>query len=145
MFEGKGELLSGLTRVRSFADALWRFYGRPEFLAYVQVMLNLSHDPTTEAPTREALAKMQARLEEHLPGLLDRVLGDHPAARNDGARHLGRLVFTLLRALAIAQQIAVASSPDAAASPFMAGEREMLIEAIVNHADAAARPRRGRR
>ena len=39
-------------RVESFVDTLWAYYRRPEFLAYMQVLLNLSHDPTTADSTR---------------------------------------------------------------------------------------------
>ena len=42
-------------RLESFVDALWAYYRRPEFLAYMQVVLNLSHDPTTADSTRAAL------------------------------------------------------------------------------------------
>ena len=42
-------------RLTGFVDALWSYYRRPEFLAYLQVVLNLSHDPTAADSTRAAL------------------------------------------------------------------------------------------
>ena len=38
-------------RVESLADIIWGYYRRPEFLAYMQLMLNLSHDPTAKDRT----------------------------------------------------------------------------------------------
>ena len=52
-------LLRGLG---SFVDALWAYYRRPEFLAYMQVMLNLSHDPTTADSTQAALKSVGVRV-----------------------------------------------------------------------------------
>src|SRR3954451_18710554 len=39
-------------RLDSLADVIWSYYRRPEFLAYIQILLNLTHDPTTADDTR---------------------------------------------------------------------------------------------
>src|SRR6476619_1854498 len=63
-------------RLASFVDALWSYYRRPEFLAYMQVVLNLSHDPTTAEPTRLALKSSHAQVGEWLPAMGRAVPGD---------------------------------------------------------------------
>ena len=66
-------------RLASFVDALWAYYRRPEFLAYMQVVLNLSHDPTTADSTRLALKSSHDQVGERLPAMGRAVLGDGPS------------------------------------------------------------------
>ena len=69
------------TRLESFVDALWAYYRRPEFLAYMQVMLNLSHDPTTADSTRAALKSVARHVNERVPALARAVVGDRAVRR----------------------------------------------------------------
>ena len=78
-------------RLGSFVDALWAYYRRPEFLAYLQVMLNLSHDPTTADSTQAALKSVGVRVNERVPALVRAVVGDGPGDA-DIAR-IGRFVY----------------------------------------------------
>src|SRR5688500_9445855 len=63
-------------RIEELSAFVWRYYARPEFLAYMQVMLNLSHDPTTEAQTRGAMEENQLHVSQSLPKLCRDVIGD---------------------------------------------------------------------
>lgn len=97
--------ISGTTlgeRIGQLADLVWRYYARPEFLAYIQVMLNLSHDPTTEAQTRGAMADNQIHVGHSLPKLLRDVIGDAVSDDQEASR-LGTYIFGALRGMAIDQ------------------------------------------
>src|SRR5689334_3899781 len=57
-------------RLSAPADVIWSYYGQAQFLAYIQVMLNLSHDPSTEEQTRQAIRENQLHVSHHLPRVL---------------------------------------------------------------------------
>ncbi len=112
--QGVGELdrclveaeISGDTleaRLTSFVGALWAYYRRPEFLAYMQVMLNLSHDPTTADSTQAALKSVGVRVNERVPALVRAIVGDGPSDA-DVAR-TGRFLYNAVRGLALDQQL----------------------------------------
>jgi AcrR family transcriptional regulator len=90
-------------RIRSLVDVLWSYYRRPEFLAYMQVMLNLSHDPTTEQQTRDALRSLQPRASVCIPRLVRDVM-DGTASEARVADGTGFL-FNVIRGLALDQQL----------------------------------------
>ena len=91
-------------RVEALADLVWSFYRQPEFLAYVQVLLNLGQDPRTADRTLQTLASLNARMASHLPRLRRQVLdGDVP-----GGADQFRFVFETLRGVAVNQQILLA-------------------------------------
>jgi TetR/AcrR family transcriptional regulator, regulator of cefoperazone and chloramphenicol sensitivity len=90
-------------RLGSFVDALWAYYRRPEFLAYMQVMLNLSHDPTTADSTQAALKSVGARVNERVPALVRAVVGaELPDAEID---RIGRFFYNVVRGLALDQEL----------------------------------------
>jgi AcrR family transcriptional regulator len=90
-------------RLGSFVDALWGYYRRPEFLAYMQVMLNLSHDPTTAASTQAALKSVSARVNERVPALVRAVLGTDVPDRV--VERIGRFLYNVVRGLALDQEL----------------------------------------
>ena len=53
-----GETLTG--RIQSYGDILMRYYADPQYLAFLQVLLNLRHDPRTSAQTLETMTKITA-------------------------------------------------------------------------------------
>ena len=91
-------------RLESFVDALWAYYRRPEFLAYMQVMLNLSHDPTTADSTQAAL-KSVARLgsTSAVPALVRAVVGT--ACPDREVERIGRFLYNVVRGLALDQEL----------------------------------------
>lgn len=90
-------------RVEALAALVWSFYRRPEFLAYVQVLLNLGQDPRTADRTLETLSSLNARMAAHLPRLRAQVVGSGP-----GTADRFRFVFETLRGVAVNQQILLA-------------------------------------
>jgi AcrR family transcriptional regulator len=90
-------------RVGSFVDALWAYYRRPEFLAYMQVILNLSHDPTTAESTQAALKSVSARVNERVPALARAVVGSDVS--DVEVERIGRFFYNLVRGLALDQEL----------------------------------------
>jgi AcrR family transcriptional regulator len=49
----------------SYFDYLMEFYGRPEYLAHMEISLNLARDPDTSAETMEGFRRIGRELTEH--------------------------------------------------------------------------------
>jgi AcrR family transcriptional regulator len=87
-------------RLESLADVIWSYYRRPEFLAYIQILLNLTHDPTTADETRETLATLNDSTFGLWQSLVNQALPE--ANRTPEA---ARALFDVLRGLAIGQEL----------------------------------------
>lgn len=57
----------------SYFDYLMEFYGRPEYLAHLEINLNLARDPDTSAQTRKGFRRLVRELTKHRvePPLVD--------------------------------------------------------------------------
>lgn len=129
------------TRLESFVDVLWSYYRRPEFLAYTQVMLNLSHDPTTAESTREALDSVQQRIAVRLPALVRAVLGDDVSEAE--VDETGRFLYNVIRGLALDQELleAMPISPGSTSAAFDA-QRARLVRALARSVQLEGAERR---
>ena len=86
-------------RLASLVDVVWAHYSRPEFLANVQVLLNLSRDPRTSAKTVEALGELERNMAGSWQRLVDQV---------DPSPHepeLGVALFDIIRGVAIGEAL----------------------------------------
>src|SRR5215468_9469597 len=45
-------------RVECYLNILMRYYGSPDYLAFIQVLISLSHDPRTSEQTRQHLERV---------------------------------------------------------------------------------------
>ena len=126
-------------RLSSLADVVWSYYGRPQFLAYIQVMLNLSHDPNTEEQTRQAIRDNQLHVSERLPRMLQEALGEDVPADHPRAGALRNFVFSALRGMAIDQAHLAALPRDTQISPRQHRyERDLLVQALALQVAATA-------
>lgn len=87
-------------RVEQLMDILTSHYGQPEFLAYLQVLLNMDHDPRTSVEVRKTMREVAGRSQDHVRRLLREALG--PA---NSTPDLAITVFLVLRGFAISQQL----------------------------------------
>jgi len=115
-------------RLESFVDALWSYYRRPEFLAYMQVVLNLSHDPTTAESTRLALKTSQDRVGARLPALGRGVLGDGPSDAE--VEETARFLYNVVRGLALDQELLDAMPVEHASAEQFDAQRAELVRAL---------------
>jgi AcrR family transcriptional regulator len=92
-----GETL--MVRIQNYGDILTRYYADPQYLAFLQVLLNLRHDPRTSARTLETMTNITATVEAQLDRLTKRLFKDM-AVRQPALRGL---VFHVLRGLALSE------------------------------------------
>jgi AcrR family transcriptional regulator len=117
-------------RVGSFVDALWAYYRRPEFLAYMQIMLNLSHDPTTAGSTQAALKSVGVRVNERVPALVRAVLG--PEVPDAEVARIGRFFYNVVRGLALDQELLEAMPVEHSTSAEFDAQRADLIRVLAD-------------
>jgi AcrR family transcriptional regulator len=117
-------------RLGSFVDALWAYYRRPEFLAYMQIMLNLSHDPTTADSTQAALKSVGVRVNERVPVLIRTVVGDGPS--NAEVARIGRFVYNAVRGLALDQDLLDAMPVEHSTTTEFDAQRAELIRVLAH-------------
>ena len=84
-------------RMTQLIDVFSAHYARPEYLASLQVLLNMDHDPRTSADVRKTMSKAAERSNAHIRRLLREALG--PAANKSeiGDDHLSRHPWVLLQ------------------------------------------------
>jgi AcrR family transcriptional regulator len=115
-------------RLESFVDLLWSYYRRPEFLAYLQVVLNLSHDPTTADSTRLALEKSHDQVGLRLPQLGRAVLGDGlPDAE---VADTARFLYNVVRGLALDQELLDAMPVEHSGAAVFDAQRAHLVRVL---------------
>lgn len=117
-------------RLESFVDALWSYYRRPEFLAYMQVVLNLSHDPTTAESTRLALKTSQDRVGARLPALGRSVLGDGPSDAE--VEETARFLYNVVRGLALDQELLDAMPVEHSSAEQFDAQRAELVRVLAD-------------
>jgi len=121
-------------RLGSFVDALWAYYRRPEFLAYMQVMLNLSHDPTTADSTQAALKSVGVRVNERVPALVRAVVGaDLSNAEID---RIGRFFYNVVRGLALDQELLEAMPVEHSTAAEFDAQRAELVRVLSRALDS---------
>ncbi|OAA27703.1 transcriptional regulator [Frankia sp. EI5c] len=99
------------SRVDALYALLARDYGDQAFLARLQILLNLQHDPDTSPEVAAALAEHTARAATEINRLIDETVGPdaHPAGRN--------ALFHGIRGFAFSQLLAEQVIPGGADHP----------------------------
>jgi AcrR family transcriptional regulator len=87
-------------RLESLADVIWSHYRQPDFLASVQILLNLSRDPRTAERTVQVLEGLDRTAAAGWRRLLAEVFADTEAPRD-----LAASLFDIMRGLAIGEVI----------------------------------------
>jgi len=87
-------------RIRQLTDIVCSHYARPEYLADLQILLNMDHDPQTSTEIRKTMSELAARSNEHVRRLLREALGPATATQD-----LATTVFLVLRGFGLSQQL----------------------------------------
>ena len=122
-------------RVEQLLDALAKHYGAPEYLAYMQVALNMDHDPATSVEVRSTMREVAERTNERLRALLHQALG--PAAR---VPDLTTTLFLTLRGFVVSQQLLDTMAYDAVGpeTDRTARQRRLLSRVLAPYIEQAA-------
>lgn len=100
----KAEPAGDTTRdqVASLARVVLIHYGRPEYVAVMQILLNLSRDPKRASATEEAMTRLSNGLSAAWRSLMARTFG--PELRQQA---LDTFIFEVLRGQALGQAVAL--------------------------------------
>jgi len=94
-------------RMEQFFDVLAGYYASPDYLAFIQVLLNLGHDPNTSEQTRQTMMDTNDRANPEFRRLIDQLFEGtdcpEPVVRN--------LVVHALRGLSISHVVLTANEP----------------------------------
>jgi AcrR family transcriptional regulator len=139
-----GAAVEGATaaaRIDELLELLAEHYGTPRYLAYLQILLNMDHDPETSNEVRRTMRSVAERASQHLRRLIGDALD--PVARDPD---LASTVFLVLRGFALSQQLLGTMGYDAvgAKNTRVEEQRRLLAHIIGSYVDdAAGRPKRG--
>ncbi len=86
-------------RIEEYFVTLERYYGDPRYLAFIQVLLNLSHDPRTSEQAQETMTRISKVVDVELDRLMTKLFEGVPVRQ----RRLRSLVFHVLRGLALSE------------------------------------------
>ncbi len=87
-------------RMSKLIDVFSAHYARPDYLASLQVLLNMDHDPRTSSEVRKTMVEVAERANAHVRRLLREALG--PAANKPD---LSTAIFVVIRGFAFSQQL----------------------------------------
>jgi AcrR family transcriptional regulator len=124
-------------RLSAYLGALASYYGRPFYLASLQIILNLTHDPATSEETIRTLVETTEGTTRRVNELARQALGeqaDNPV--------LESLLFHACRGLAVSHLI-LATRPSQLSRPDMPGGRfdqhaPLLVDALARLAERTA-------
>jgi AcrR family transcriptional regulator len=87
-------------RLSQLIELLARHYDTPEYLAALQVILNLEHDPRTSEEVRETMSRAADLSTAHIHRLLKEALGDRPIPK-----YLRSNIILAIRGFCFSQQL----------------------------------------
>ena len=122
-------------RMTQLIDVFSVHYGRREYLASLQVMLNMDHDPRTSADVRKTMTEIAERSNVHVRRLLKEALG---AAAN--RPDLTTTIFLIIRGFGLSQQLLDSMAYDSVAPKRDRGarHRQLLAEVLAPYVAQAA-------
>jgi AcrR family transcriptional regulator len=123
-------------RVAQYMDILLKYYGSMDYLAFSQVLINLTHDPRTSQQTRETMARIGESVNPELNRLQRKVLAG-TGIRRQAVRSL---LFHALRGLALSH-VMLETLPEQPHTPrHFPEQRRLLAEALGMLIEAQSQP-----
>jgi AcrR family transcriptional regulator len=122
-------------RMSQLIDVFSAHYARPEYLASLQVLLNMDHDPRTSAEVRRTMLEAAERSNTHVRRLLRQALG--PAATKSD---LATTIFLVIRGFAFSQLLLDSMAYDTVAPKRDRGprHRRLLAQILAPYIEMAA-------
>jgi AcrR family transcriptional regulator len=126
---------TSVERMSQLIDVFSAHYARPDYLASLQVLLNMDHDPRTSAEVRRTMQEVAERSNTHVRRLLRDALG--PAANRP---ELATTIFLLIRGFGLSQQLLDSMAYDTVAPKRdrIERHRQLLAEILAPYLDLAA-------
>jgi AcrR family transcriptional regulator len=131
-------------RLASLAELVWSYYGRPEYVATMQIQLNLSRDPQCLQATVDAMQELQEQLRDQWA----RLVSESAAGGAPLPSALARAVLRVFRGMAIGDAIALHGPQQIVAhippTRQLLADRLVVIDALsaaIDGARAASPPR----
>jgi AcrR family transcriptional regulator len=123
-------------RIDQLIRILSEHYGRPEYLAYLQILLNMEHDPRTSADVRQTMRDVADQSNTHVRRLLKEALGTATAVPD-----LTTTLFLVVRGFLLSQQLLDTMAYDSVApqSDRVARQRRLLGELLAPYVEAATK------
>jgi AcrR family transcriptional regulator len=120
-------------RLTQLIDVLVTHYARPEYLASLQILLNLEHDPRTSAEVRETMRGASERSQANINRLLREALGPKTAPELAGT------IFLVVRGFGFSQQLTESIAYGSARHPQarLARQRALLAEVLAPYFERA--------
>jgi AcrR family transcriptional regulator len=134
----EGAHIDGATvreRVSQLVDVFSAHYARPDYLASLQVLLNMDHDPRTSAKVRQTMHEVAEQSHLHVRRLLREALG--PAMNKPD---LATTIFLVIRGMGFSQQLLDSMAYDTVAPrrDRAARHRRLLAEILAPYIELAA-------
>ena len=122
-------------RMSQLIDVFSEHYARPEYLASLQVQLNMDHDPRTSAEVRKTMLEVAERSHAHVRRLLREALG--PAASKTD---VATTIFLVIRGFGFSQQLLDSMAYDTVAPKQDRGprRRRLLAQILAPYIEIAA-------
>jgi AcrR family transcriptional regulator len=122
-------------RMSQLIDVFSAHYARPDYLASLQVLLNMDHDPRTSSDVHKTMRKVAERSNTHVRRLLREALG--PAANKP---ELATTIFLVIRGFSFSQQLLDSMAYDTVAPKQDRGSlhRRLLAQILTPYIEIAA-------
>jgi AcrR family transcriptional regulator len=129
---------TAVVRLGQLIDIFSSHYARPAYLANLQILLNMDHDPRTGAEVRETMLRVAEQSNEHVKRLLREALGS--AA---GVPDLVTTIFLVLRGFGLSQQLFDTMAYDSLAPRHdrVARQRRLLANILSPYVELAGNDR----
>ena len=128
---------TAVDRLAQLIDVFSAHYARPDYLASLQVLLNMDHDPRTSSEVRRTMQQVAERSYAHIRRLLREALG--PAANKPD---VATTIFVAIRGFGFSQQLLDSMAYDSVTpkTDRTARQRRVLAESLAPYIEAAATP-----
>lgn len=122
-------------RMAQLVQVFSEHYGRPDYLASLQVLLNMDHDPRTSSDVRKTMLEVSERSNAHVRRLLREALG--PAMNKPD---LATTIFLVIRGFGFSQQLLDTMAYDTIAPKRdrVLRHRQLLAEILAPYVEMAA-------
>ena len=122
-------------RMEQLVDVFSEHYARPDYLASLQVLLNMDRDPRTSADVRQTMREVSERSNAHVRRLLREALGPVVSTPD-----LATTIFLLIRGFAFSQQLLDSMAYDTVAPKRdrLSAQRRLLAEILAPYVGLVA-------